>query len=67
MKSVVIIEGRRVYTLDFYYFSVNGLTNSDVFFSLKPSASQGESSLKISAHSRYGGVREHTNSLTFME
>ena len=44
------------------YFPANCSTNPDVF-SLKPSASQGESSLKISAH-RFGGVSEKTNTQT---
>ena len=37
-----------------------------MFFSLKPSPSQGESSLKISGHqdSPFVGVREQTNTLT---
>ena len=37
-----------------------------MFFSLNPSAFQGESSLKISAHqvSHFGGVREQTNKQT---
>ena len=34
-----------------------------MFFNLKPSSSQGESSLKISAR-RFGGVREQTNKQT---
>ena len=55
-----------------YYFPANGSTNPD-FFSLKHSASQGESSLKISARwdsplRRSQGTNKqtnkHTNSLT---
>ena len=49
MRSVVIIEGSTVHALVF--FPANGLMNPD-FFSLKLSAPQGESSLKISAHYR---------------
>ena len=45
-EDLLIIEGTRVHTLVF--FPAIGLTNPGVF-SLKPSASQGESSLKISA------------------
>ena len=42
-------KGRTGHT-QFFYFPANSSTNPDVFFSLKPSASQGESSLKISAY-----------------
>ena len=50
------------------YFPANGLTNPDVF-SLKPSLSQGESSLKISARlgspfRRSQGTNTQTHSLT---
>ena len=43
-------RGRTGNALVFFYFPANGSTNIQMFFSLKPSASQGESSLKISAH-----------------
>ena len=43
-------EGRTGHALVFFYFPTNGSTNPDVFFSLKPSASQGESCLKISSY-----------------
>ena len=49
MKGMVIIEGA-LDTLYFFYFPANGSKNPDVFFSLKPSPSQGESSLKILGH-----------------
>ena len=49
MKSMVIIEGSIVHALAFFYFPANGSTNTNVV-SLTPSASPGESSLKISAH-----------------
>ena len=39
-------RGRNVHALVFLYFPNSGLTNQNV----NPSASQGESSLKISAH-----------------
>ena len=47
------------------YFSANGSMNPDVF-SLNPSQSQRESSLKIPVAGirRFGGVREHPNRLT---
>ena len=49
MESEVIREGSSVHALVFFCFSDNSSMNPDVF-SLKPSASQGESCLKISAH-----------------
>ena len=48
MKGMEIIEGA-LDTLYFFYFPANGSSNPDVF-SLKPLPTQGESSLKISAH-----------------
>ena len=50
MKSEVVREGSSVHALVFFCFSANSSMNPDVF-SLKPSASQGELCLKISAHS----------------
>ena len=58
-------RGRTGHALVFYC-PANGSTNADVFFSLKPFLSQGESSLKISAcwGSPFGGVRGKTNKQT---
>ena len=47
MRGNEIIEGA-LDTLNFFYFLANGLKIPD-FFILKPSLSQGKSSLKISA------------------
>ena len=67
MKSVVIREGSRVNALVFFYYTANGLTNPDVFFSLKPSLShrfnpQNFSLLGFAVSKELGN--KQTNSLT---
>ena len=55
-------RGRTGHDLVFY---ANGSTNPNVFFSLKPSLSQGESSkFQLTGVRRSGGVREQTNKKT---
>ena len=49
MKGQLVSDFNTVHTLDFYFFLLT-VRLIRMFFSLKPSTSQGESSLKISAH-----------------
>ena len=64
---MVIIEGA-LDTLYFFFIFLLTVRRIRMFFSLKPSASQGESSLKISAHQdspfRSYGTNKHTHRLT---
>ena len=57
----MIIEGySKVHAL-FFFICLLMVLRTQMFFSLKPSVSQGESSLKIPAGvCRFGGVREQT-------
>ena len=64
MKSVVIIEGSTVYALFFFIFLLM-VQQIRIFFSLKPSASQGESSLKGNTQLIQLGNKQQTHTLTF--
>ena len=67
MKGMKIIEGSLDMLYFFFIFLIT-VRRIRMFFSLKPSQSQGESSLKILARwgspRRFRGVREQTNKQT---